>query len=74
MQTYEFVCQKCGEAFEVRASISQYSQGLRPACPHCHSRRVTRTFSAVNVLTSRPVSCTRSSCSGCRARSCGGRS
>jgi putative FmdB family regulatory protein len=48
---YDYSCDACGAAFEVRMSIAAYSAGEKPACEACGSSRVTRTFTAVNVLT-----------------------
>ena len=47
-----YVCEDCGEAFEIRASISAYSEGLNPTCTACESTKVARTFESVTVLTS----------------------
>lgn len=53
MPTYEYLCSKCQESYEVLASISEYTKGLKPVCPRCGSRHAIRTFSRVNVLASR---------------------
>ena len=37
MPTYDYQCQECGHAFEVRATINQKTAGLKPECPKCHS-------------------------------------
>jgi len=50
--TYDYVCEDCGEAFEIRASIAAYSEGLNATCSACESGNVMRTFEAVTVLTS----------------------
>ncbi len=52
MPAYDFVCQDCGQRFEVRMSIAAYSEGAEVACEHCGSKRVARAFTSVNVLTS----------------------
>ena len=52
MPAYDYVCQQCGEKFEVRMSISAYSSGDKPPCETCGSTDVVRAFTAVNVLTS----------------------
>jgi len=49
---YDYVCEECGAHFEVRMSISAYSEGAKPPCDRCGSRRVARAFTTVNVLTS----------------------
>ena len=51
MPAYDYICQDCGERFEIRMSISAYSEGTTPPCKSCGSVRVTRSFGAVNVLT-----------------------
>lgn len=54
MMTYEYVCRACGKLFEVRASMAEYSKGLKPTCPHCGAKSAIRAFSNISVLTSRP--------------------
>jgi putative FmdB family regulatory protein len=49
--TYDYVCQDCGHRFDVRMSISAYSEGVRPTCTGCGSNNAARSFAAVNVLT-----------------------
>ena len=49
--TYDYVCQDCGETFEIRASISEYSKGVKPRCTRCGSERAVRAFGSVTVLT-----------------------
>jgi len=48
---YDYVCQDCGERFEVRMSIAAYSAGSAPQCEACGSASVERAFTTVNVLT-----------------------
>jgi len=48
---YDYVCQDCGARFEVRMSMSAYSEGARVPCERCGSTRVARAFTTVNVLT-----------------------
>ncbi|UCG87184.1 MAG: zinc ribbon domain-containing protein [Gemmatimonadota bacterium] len=52
MPSYDYVCRECDESFEIRATISEYSAGLKPRCPGCGSRKTERSFSSVTVLTS----------------------
>lgn len=54
MPTYDCACEDCGKKCEVRASISEYSKGIKPQCPHCGSEKSIRTFTSINVLTARP--------------------
>ena len=49
MPTYDYVCQDCGQRFDVRMSISAYSAGAKPSCSSCGSANVERGFT--NVLT-----------------------
>lgn len=53
MNTYEYLCQKCGQPFEVRASMADYAKGLKPKCPHCAAQKAIRTFTSVNVMTAK---------------------
>jgi putative FmdB family regulatory protein len=50
MPVYEFICQDCRKPSELRASVEEYSKGVRPACPHCGSQRLIRAFSAVGLI------------------------
>ena len=54
MTTYDYFCLDCEQDFEVRMPMSEYSEGRGQECPRCGSQHVVRTFSSVNVLTSRP--------------------
>jgi len=51
MPTYEFECGDCGERFDVRASFSEWDEGLRPKCPRCGSENVGQVFVSVALLT-----------------------
>ena len=51
MPAYDYVCQQCGERFEVRMSMSAYSAGAKVACEECGSTHVERAYTTVNVLT-----------------------
>lgn len=63
MPTYEYTCNDCEKPFDIRASISEYSEGLSPKCPNCGSEKVARGFSVVNVLSAFRESLSRSA--GC---------
>ena len=63
MPTYEYTCNDCEKPFDIRASISEYSEGLNPKCPNCGSDKVARGFSVVNVLSAFKESLSRSA--GC---------
>ena len=53
MTTYDYVCRACGKTFEVRASMEEYSKGLKPACPHCGAQRAIRVFTQLSIITNR---------------------
>lgn len=50
MPSYDFTCQECGAAFEVRLSMSAYAAGEGRVCTGCGSTKVERAFTAVNVI------------------------
>jgi len=64
--TYDYVCQECGQRFDVRMSISAYSAGAKPSCSSCGSANVERGFTTVTVLTG-----SRGSAGGGAAAGCG---
>lgn len=47
---YAYVCDKCGTAFEVRATLEEKRRGLEPACPKCASRDVTQDYSNIGMF------------------------
>jgi putative FmdB family regulatory protein len=50
MPTYEYVCGKCGHAFQKTEKISDHgSKKMR--CPKCKSTRVEQVFTSVFVKT-----------------------
>ena len=51
MPRYDYRCQDCTFSFEVRMSMSEYSEGTKPKCPQCGSQGVERSFTSVSVLT-----------------------
>jgi putative FmdB family regulatory protein len=51
MPSYDFTCQECGTTYEVRLSMSAYSDGEGRTCQSCGSSKVERAFTAVNVIT-----------------------
>jgi len=44
MPRYDYRCQNCGYAFEVRVTISQKAEGIEPECPECHSNAARQIF------------------------------
>lgn len=62
MPIYEYVCEKCENAFEKRVSSSR----TRVRCPACESARVTRQFSTFAFKGERGfVASTGRGCAGC---------
>ncbi len=53
MPTYDYVCEDCGKAFGVHITMARYTEGYKAKCPDCGSGKTIRTFTPVNVLTSR---------------------
>ncbi len=51
MPSYDFICQDCDTTYEVRLSMSAYSDGEGRQCQACGSKKVERAFTAVNVIT-----------------------
>jgi len=62
---YTFTCNNCQEVFEIKASISEISNGLKVSCPKCASSDVTRDYSKINIGTSAGSGAKSSSCSTC---------
>ncbi len=50
MPRYDYKCRDCGEAFEIRMSMSEYSEGRSPSCIACGSQAAVRSFGPVNVI------------------------
>ncbi len=50
MPYYAYRCDKCGEAFEVRASFQEKEAGLAPECPRCHAQGARQVVTAGLVL------------------------
>lgn len=46
MPTYEYICEICKSAFEIRASFQQKEAGLQPECPHCGAKHTRQVISA----------------------------
>ena len=67
MPTYEFVCNYCGNKFDVFATISQKEKGLDLFCENCGSLDVKQIMSAPMSLLKGSSSggCCGSSSSGC---------
>ncbi len=46
---YEYRCQKCGQHFEVRATLAEKEAGLKPVCPRCRTQRTEQVFTRVGL-------------------------
>jgi len=45
MPTYDFICEKCEETFEIKVSIKDYDRYRKQNCPKCKSPdNVRRNF------------------------------
>lgn len=49
MPYYDFKCNDCGQTTEVKATISQKSEGLDVECKDCHSHNTEQVFLSVAV-------------------------
>ena len=50
MPLYNYQCKKCGEVFEVRATIKEKIEGLKVSCPKCKSRQAKQLLTAAAVV------------------------
>ncbi|MGC8759657.1 MAG: FmdB family zinc ribbon protein [Bryobacteraceae bacterium] len=50
MPVYEYRRRCCGRQFEIRATISEYSKGLKAVCPSCGSEDIERIISMAAIL------------------------
>lgn len=67
MPLYEFVCESCGNAFEV---LVRTTNGESPECPACKSPEVSRKLSVFGVASSGQAT-SQPPCHGCgQAGSC----
>ncbi len=60
--TYAFVCQKCGQKFDIRASVAEMEKGLTPQCPRCSSKDAIQDFSGVGMVFGSPGGSTAPIC------------
>lgn len=49
MPKYDFSCQDCGTAFEVKLSFSEVDEA-QPACPNCASTQTERHIGRINFV------------------------
>ncbi|HAU38907.1 MAG TPA: zinc ribbon domain-containing protein [Phycisphaerales bacterium] len=67
MPIYEYSCENCGRQLELLVSSSR----VKPACPHCSSKRLTRKFStfAAHSGSAQPQ-CPSGTCPGATTSAC----
>jgi len=53
MPTYDYRCEKCGHAFEVRMSLAEHEKKPRSPCPKCKARQVEQLPSRFQAVTSK---------------------
>ena len=51
MPTYDFVCQKCNQRFDIFLTYSEYGK-VEVTCTHCGSRNVRRRLTKVRIAKS----------------------
>jgi putative FmdB family regulatory protein len=61
MPIYEYMCEKCGAAFE---KLLRRTDSPPPACPTCGAKRVKKQFSSFSAAVSagKAESCSMGSC------------
>lgn len=47
MPTYAYICTDCGASTEVRATVAEKDEGLRPNCPACQGDALRRAFTPI---------------------------
>jgi len=50
MPLYDYQCNKCGETFEVSATIREKIAGLEVVCPKCGSHKARQLLTTAAVL------------------------
>ncbi len=51
---YAFFCRKCGQHFDVRASVAEMDKGVDPECPRCGSKGAEQDLSGVGMVFNSP--------------------
>jgi putative FmdB family regulatory protein len=71
MPNYNFECQNCQEAFEVRATIKEMEEG-KIFCIKCNSKNIRRIFNGFGFCSgkSSSMNSSSSSCGSCSSGSC----
>lgn len=70
MPLYEYVCKQCNR----RSEVLVRSSTVKPACPHCGSRKLQRQFSTFSAHGAPSTPCSGGTCPGAAvpAGGCGG--
>ena len=68
MAFYDYYCEKCGEKFEIKASVNDDRKWVK--CPKCKGNKVSRLFDGVNISKSK-TGADLSSCPTCSTGTCG---
>ncbi len=50
MPTYEYICKKCVQKFEITMSLSEKEKGKNPDCPYCGSEEVIQVLGNFAIL------------------------
>lgn len=53
MPTYSFMCQKCGNEFELILSFREFEGGTRLRCPACNSLKIKQNLTVFYGKTSK---------------------
>lgn len=62
--TYEFRCDRCGQRFEVRATVAEKTKGLDLKCPACGSSAATQVYTSIAVFSGGGASRGPTGCGG----------
>ena len=68
MPTYDFICKKCGNAFEKYMSFDEDRSKLR--CPECKSKKVERNFGSIQMGVAKGTGAKGEECDTCTTHTC----
>lgn len=55
MPVYEYVCLECKAKREIRATLKEKEEGLKPVCNSCGSDKMSQYFGNMKVVKSYPM-------------------
>lgn len=55
MPVYDYICLDCKVKKEVRATLKEKEEGLKPVCDSCGSDKMTQFFGNMAVIKSYPL-------------------